>query len=182
MGPRGGLLRVRSLSAAPGPTLPPVSGSWEKVLCYHPCSQAPSTQSRPELQSASLALPPRSPWPSWKTLPLPGFLESLGTSPVQSKGASQGHQAFASQAQTFGPVPGPPAPNSPGLALPPHSPDGSCHSGSVLPLHQDPSLLLDHEAGSKVPQPEPTQKGIRTLGRAVCSGPAPSVGDCRMQL
>lgn len=108
------------------------------------------------------------------------FLENTPTSGVsgkpghipsaESKGASQGHQAFASQAQTFGPVPGLPAPNSPGLAPPPHSPDSSCHSGSVPPLHQDPSLLLEQEARSKVSQPEPMQKGIRTAGKAaVCS-------------
>lgn len=50
-----------------------------------------------------------------------GFWKAWHIPSAESKGASQGHQAFASQPQTFGPVPEPSAPNSPGLALSLHS-------------------------------------------------------------
>lgn len=117
------------------------------------------------------------------------FLENTPTSGVsgkpghipsaESKRVSQSHQAFTNQAQTFGPVPGAPAPNSPSVAHPPHSPDGSCHSGSVLLLHQDLSVQLEQVARSKVSQPEPMQKGIGTVGRTglfALPGPGPTVG------
>lgn len=110
------------------------------------------------------------------------FLENTPTSGVsgkpghipnaESKGASQGYQAFTSQAQTFCPVPGPPAPNSPGW-VPSQSPEDSCLSGSMLPL-QGAFLQLEQEAGSKLSQPEPMRKGIRTAGRAgLCVVPGP---------
>lgn len=166
------------LSEASGPTLPPVPRSWEKVLCIRPCSQASSTQSGPELHSTSLALPPHSLRLSWKTLPLPGFLESLGTSQMQRvKGHHRATRPSQARLRPFVLSLG----HLPQTAL-----AGSLHNHQRIPAFQDPCCpskvpfcSWNRRPGASFPSPSPCGRasGLQAgLGCVLCQ--APDTGSC----
>lgn len=131
----------------------------------------PSSQ-HPVQARAPLCIPGPAP-----TQPV-AFLENTPTSGVsgkpghipstESKRVSQSHQAFTNQAQTFGPVPGAPAPNSPSVAHPPHSPDGSCHSGSVLPLTKTSLCSWSRWPGAGFPNLSPCRRASGLWGGLGC--------------
>lgn len=108
-----------------------------------------------------------------------GFWKAWHIPSAESKGASQGHQAFASQPQTFGPIPGPPAPNS----LPTHQMVPVIQN-LCFPSTKTPLCCWTKKLGAGFPSLSPHRRVSELQGEAgLCALPGPplSVGACRTQ-
>lgn len=178
-GLRGGLLSSHSTSLRPqGPLCLLSDGHGRRCCVSVPVPKLPAPSLGQNCTLHPWPCPPHSLRLSWKTLPLPGFLESLGTSQMQRvKGHHRATRPSQARLRPFVLSLG----HLPQTAL-----AGSLHTHQRIPAFQDPCCpskvpfcSWNRRPGASFPSPSPCGRasGLQAgLGCVSCR--APDTGSC----